>query len=51
MTQVDDEPYRGGHQRGGTAAALSHGLTLAARDARARPTYEAIGVEVEIVRE
>jgi predicted nucleic acid-binding protein len=30
-------------------AAVAHGARLATRDARARPTYEAVGADVEIV--
>lgn len=30
-------------------AARHHGLVLATRDARARPTYEAVGVRVEVI--
>jgi predicted nucleic acid-binding protein len=30
-------------------AAHEHGLVLATRDARARPTYEAVGVRVEVI--
>lgn len=32
-------------------AACEHDLTLATRDARARPTYEAVGVRVEVIAE
>ena len=30
-------------------AAHAHGATLVTRDARARPTYEAVGVTVEVI--
>jgi toxin FitB len=60
---LDDEQFRGVHRElaergiaGGAvydglvgAAARSHDLALATRDARARATYEAIGTKVELL--